>query len=85
MAQATTRKLACPIHGCWRTRNSGIHVMCPFHWFKVPAEMRDNIWRLYRAERGSDSHFMAIDAAIREVEEQEAWSQESGAGGQEAG
>jgi hypothetical protein len=70
------RRLKCPVNGCWRQRKSSIHVMCPYHWFKVPPELRDKIWRLYRTEPGSDSHRMAIQAAIEDVDGQESLNQE---------
>lgn len=42
-------------------------VACKRHWFEVPRELRDRIWRLYRNRRtkGSEEHRRAVFEAIR--------------------
>lgn len=39
-------------------------VACKRHWFKIPKPLRDRIWRLFQAERGSDAHRAAVFEAI---------------------
>ena len=66
------RRLTCPIRGCQGIRRSSMFIMCASHWYKVRRELRDKIWAAYRIERGSDNHRMLIDAAVQEVESEEA-------------
>ena len=42
-------------------------VACKRHWFEVPKELRDRIWRLYRGRqtRGSFEHRRAVFEAVR--------------------
>ena len=42
-------------------------IACKKHWFTVPRELRDRIWRLYRNKRtkGSLEHRRAVFEAIR--------------------
>jgi hypothetical protein len=63
------QRCPCPIHGC-RSQRRRDQVMCAGHWFKVPRELRDEIWRLCRSEAGSAAHLTAIRDAIRSVNEQ---------------
>ena len=39
-------------------------VACRRHWLSLPKPIRDEIWRLYRSERGSDAHRAAVFKAI---------------------
>lgn len=56
----------CPIIGCDRAK-ADFHVCCSRHWAQVPRELRNEIWRLYRTEPGSDAHRTAVLAAIQEL------------------
>lgn len=47
-------------------------VMCAAHWWKVPKELRFDIWAYYRAERGSAKHLAAIQKAVDAVAKLEA-------------
>lgn len=53
-----------------------MHVMCRTHWYRVPKADRDRIWHLFRTEKGSDHHLMALQAAIEAVEAEEGISQD---------
>jgi len=46
-------ELVCPISGCKGTKAS-YQLVCVNHWYEVPKRTRDQIWRLYRTEKGSD-------------------------------
>lgn len=66
----------CPIEGCDAGRASG-QLMCRAHWYKVPKELRDKVWRTARrmwdAEpKGAEEWREASDAAVAAVEEKEA-------------
>ncbi len=66
----TPRLVPCPINGCQAKRHPS-HVMCRTHWYQVSKTLRDRIWELYRHEPGSDSHRMAVQTAIEDVEQAE--------------
>ena len=40
-------------------------IACRAHWFSVPLELRNRIWRHFRERRGSHEHLMAVREAIR--------------------
>lgn len=67
MAQDNTRE--CPIDGCGN-RHSRSKLMCKEHWYKVPKELRDQVWSTYRNDGVFSEEYMeARDAAIGAVEE----------------
>lgn len=56
----------CSARGCKRDRGKD-QIFCRAHWFGLPKSVRDEIWRLYRTEPGSDRHRRAVFAAIMHV------------------
>jgi hypothetical protein len=65
----------CPIDHCDQPRKSN-QLMCKSHWYKVPKELRDKIWRLARKMwNGDDDAYQewsdARDEAIHAVEAKE--------------
>ena len=44
----------CPIDGCPRERKSK-QLMCRSHWYKVPKELRDKVWRTAEAMWADES------------------------------
>lgn len=60
----------CPIKGCPADIPSRL-LMCRDHWYLVPRELRDEVWRTHR-EHGvlSAEYSAARDAAIAAVETQ---------------
>lgn len=58
----------CPARNCTK-RVSAEMLMCPRHWYRVPAPMRKAVWRAWDhgAGAGSDAHTAAIIAAIEAV------------------
>lgn len=60
----------CAAVGCVRLTASD-HLMCSCHWWKVPSEMRKEIWRAYRMGRGSSAHMKAIRRAVEYLKEKE--------------
>lgn len=66
----------CPIEGCDAGRATN-QLMCKPHWYKVPKELRDKVWRTARRmwsdlPGGDEEWTEARDEAIRAVEEKEA-------------
>lgn len=58
----------CPIDGCERGLQQG-HLMCGRHWFRVPRNLRADIWRLVATIEGlsSPEYGMAVRAAVDAV------------------
>ncbi len=54
----------CPAAGCTKTIPSHM-VACKAHWFKVPKELRDQIWATYRTKPGGPAHREAVFEAVR--------------------
>lgn len=75
MPRAKNPQRQCPINGCRRTKEP-IHVVCRTHWLRLSKADRERIWQLFKTERGSDNHLMAIQAAIEQLEAEEGFSQE---------
>jgi hypothetical protein len=73
---APSSKTQCSILGC-TTRKSPDpkHFLCHSHWKMVPLALRDRIEVLLQNAPQSDDCQMAIQAAIEEVANQEAFSQ----------
>lgn len=66
----------CPVDGCSRSRGDR-QLMCKKHWYMVPKELRDNVYRTARRMwdgEGGATHAWseAADAAVAAVEEKEA-------------
>lgn len=70
---------ACPVDGCPDRHRPG-QLLCRRHWYKVPKELRDDVWRTARAmhneeELGGPGYRAwreARGAAIAAVEQLEA-------------
>ena len=75
----------CPIGNCPK-RHGPNDFMCARHWFMVPKTLRDEVWALYRTERGSVRHRRAVLESIRQANlahrklQAEAQPQESASG-----
>ena len=41
------------------------HFACRDHWYSLPKDLRDEIWREYRKEPGSARSIVAIVAAVK--------------------
>lgn len=50
----------CPVIGCEQPLEKSWNLTCKGHWFDLPKPLRDEVWRLFRAERGSGAHLRAI-------------------------
>ena len=66
----------CHARGC-RAPCPPEHLMCRRHWFMVPKQLRDAVWRTYRPGQCDDMRpsrewHDAADAAIESVFQQEA-------------
>lgn len=58
----------CPVAGCAHTREPS-HVMCRTCWYTVPKELRDEVWRTYRAYGAWDDRaYEAREAALQHAE-----------------
>ena len=51
------------VEGCARSHGED-QVCCRQHWFQLPQSMRNEIWRLYRREAGSQAHVKAVYDAL---------------------
>lgn len=58
----------CPITSCVTKLHPG-HLMCRYHWFQVPPQMRSRVWRTWRAyeSRGDGVSQAAYQAARDEA------------------
>lgn len=70
-----SRLLQCPINGCQQAKQSRQHVLCHHHWQLLPVQTQEQLSRLLRTAPQSDSCQMAVQAAIEDVANQEAFSQ----------
>jgi hypothetical protein len=59
----------CPIDGCDKPRASS-QLMCKWHWYKVPKELRDRVWRAARKMWNDDPDAETAYQAWREVADQ---------------
>jgi hypothetical protein len=41
--------LPCPAEGCNRQRRSVGELLCPRCWYRVPSDLRSQVWRAWRA------------------------------------
>lgn len=63
----------CALDGC-HTQISASRLMCAYHWFKVPAELRREvtsawtIWRKFRADASWKEYVHVRELAIEAVE-----------------
>jgi hypothetical protein len=59
-------KHRCPVNGCKALVPSS-KLMCPTHWFLVPAELGNAVYREYRRAPRTEAHFAAMQAAVDHV------------------
>lgn len=69
MTTPDSQRYPCPVEGCQNLRRHS-HVMCSYHWKKVPARLQREVYRLYRRSRGSAEHLDAMQRAITAAENQ---------------
>ena len=50
----------CPVIGCSNLLDRSWNLVCKGHWFDIPKPLRDEVWRLFKNERGSDAHMAAV-------------------------
>lgn len=67
MAKYSPTKIACPVKGCTR-RRAPEQLMCGAHWWTLPPDLRQRIWRLYSLQKGSPEHLAVIREAFALVE-----------------
>jgi hypothetical protein len=55
----------CPAHGCERLVDNTM-LACGSHWYAIPKDLRDAVWRTYRRGLGAGSpeHAEAVLAAV---------------------
>jgi hypothetical protein len=60
---------SCPVNGC-ETPVDRSMLMCRRHWFSIPKDLRDDVWRTYGNGRGilDEAYGDAVDAAIEAAE-----------------
>jgi hypothetical protein len=57
------RNRECTLEGCTNKRKR-TELVCPDHWFKIPKNLRDEVWRTYRRFGAfSDPYNEAVSAA----------------------
>lgn len=64
----------CPVEDCPSDARDG-QLLCRRHWFLVPRDLRDDVWRTYKgllAGEGSGPYREARDAAIAAAEQADA-------------
>lgn len=59
-------KRTCPVGGCRRTIGRA-QLLCPTHWYMVPKERRDRIWKSFKANGKSPAHRELCFESIRDV------------------
>jgi hypothetical protein len=55
----------CPSDGCTRSVPQ-TQLACREHWYALPKEIRDEVWRTYRAP-GREGHAAAVLAAVEHM------------------
>jgi hypothetical protein len=56
----------CPANDCTKSVSADM-LMCRTHWFMVPKQIRDRVWREWRIAPQSPEHVQAITNAISAV------------------
>ena len=62
--------LKCPVGRCTGRRRED-QIACSKHWFKLPKYLRDEIWNLYRTQRGGNAHRELVFSALQWLEAHE--------------
>lgn len=52
----------CPREGCTKRISSDLFA-CSRHWFTLPKDVRDDVWRAYRAWTNGNGEFAELEAA----------------------
>lgn len=63
MRSTDPEPVRCPIVGCRRMKRDW-QAMCLWHWQRVPKNLRDRLWRLYRDAHGTREHMQALQEAL---------------------
>lgn len=63
--------MRCRVSGCTGSHSTD-QVCCRSHWFALPLAVRNEIWKLYREEDGSDAHRTAVFNALAWLDERAA-------------
>lgn len=58
----------CPVPACTGDRKDS-QIACQFHWFQLPALLRNRLWDGYRNHKGSQKHLEAVGEAMRRLKE----------------
>jgi hypothetical protein len=46
---------------------------CPVHWFTIPKDLQDELWRAYRDDgQYSEQHLAAVEACVKFLDEKAA-------------
>lgn len=56
--------MSCPVERCLNSRDAG-RLMCRKHWYQVPKQLRDEVWRTWKAltrPNRTDPRRAALDA-----------------------
>ena len=63
--------LSCPAPSCTRTRRSVTELLCPRCWYRVPKNLRSEVWRAWRQYNDGTIDLPALravqDAAIKAI------------------
>jgi hypothetical protein len=54
----------CPVNHCSEQLDKPWNLCCKTHWFSLPKPLRDEVWRLFKAERGSGAHLRCIGECL---------------------
>jgi hypothetical protein len=54
----------CPVLNCNESRKDS-QLACSFHWFALPKNLRDRVWKGYRTAKGGPEHMQAVSEAMR--------------------
>lgn len=55
----------CQVIGCLTLTDRPWNLVCKNHWFELPKPLRDEVWRLFKAERWSKAHRAVVGKCLR--------------------
>lgn len=62
----------CPAPGC-DVQVADHRLACPWHWFSIPKQLRDDLWRAYKTFGAlSKQHLAAVQACVAHLRAAEA-------------
>jgi hypothetical protein len=50
----------CPVNRCNQQLKAAWNLVCLYHWKLLPSPLQDEVWRLFKAERGSGAHLRCV-------------------------